>query len=616
MNNTQLYPFERNRYYPKKRLSSADYTAEQEYFNNKRRFLNGLLYGSGVVCGLGVFSLDDLSVLVESGVAIDGMGREIVVESSDVKKLSSLQGFQDLKSEYASLCLRYTEEPTHKVYSIDQSDPNQEFQYNRIREGYELFLMDTEDIPEEYSADKEFLTQGVLLSSDHYTVSFAMPATVSRGRLVKGTVIVEKLTDEDVSLTYHGVLQVPAFATADDSGEVFVDIEDVRLPMGKTITYDYWMETTDTSAIETNIILKTGTAAGYENDRAIPVPANFTLKVLLSSQKPQQLVNREIGRMNLEMKNLGGQNDFIRLADIHLVRTDSAYIIEDIEEAAAKHYMTAPVQDMQRSDYMTYFVREMGLHTGDTKNHPTDAKVISRVEGASDAPQIATGTVEIPLDENARRGDICYSGEIVHGLGGGNVYVEVGYEYIQEDDALEDTAKSTIYGNPDIFAKSQRTVIHAETAVKVMNDKGSFVVGVRLLENVDYLFLTYRWVAIKFPGGGELGVTEDTSNMSISPETPTVRMGTKENHYFGVRFQNMEKCSLIYELTEPDSGEISEDGIYTAPSKTGVYEIRIYCADKRSICTYAYAIVEKKGYEQLEAAAESTPKNPLSGMVR
>ncbi len=81
MNNTQIYPFERNRYYPKKRLSSADYQAEQDYFNNKRRFLNGLMYGSGVVCGLGVFSLDDLSILVESGVAIDGLGREVVVET-------------------------------------------------------------------------------------------------------------------------------------------------------------------------------------------------------------------------------------------------------------------------------------------------------------------------------------------------------------------------------------------------------------------------------------------------------------------------------------------------------------------------------------------------------
>ena len=140
MNNTQIYPFERNRYYPKKRLSSADYQAEQDYFNNKRRFLNGLMYGSGIVCGLGVFSLDDPSILVESGVAIDGLGREVVVETSDVKKLSALSGFDSLRGNEALLCLRYKEEPVHKVYAIESSDPEKEFQYNHVKEGYELFL--------------------------------------------------------------------------------------------------------------------------------------------------------------------------------------------------------------------------------------------------------------------------------------------------------------------------------------------------------------------------------------------------------------------------------------------------------------------------------------------
>ena len=137
----------------------------------------------------------------------------------------------------------------------------------------------------------------------------------------------------------------------------------------------------------------------------------------------------------------------------------------------------------------------------------------------------------------------------------------------------------------------------AETAVRVLNDKGSFVVGARLLKNVDYLVLTYRWVAIRFPAGNDLELAEDYSGRSISPDTPTVRMSTKENHYFGVRYNNMEKCSVTYELTEAGSGSITADGIYTAPAKPGVYEIRIYCTDMPVICTYAYAIVEKSGFE-------------------
>jgi hypothetical protein len=71
-------------------------------------------------------------------------------------------------------------------------------------------------------------------------------------------------------------------------------------------------------------------------------------------------------------------------------------------------------------------------------------------------------------------------------------------------------------------------------------------------------------------------------------------MGTKESHFFGVKFNNMDTCSITYELTAPGSGEISADGIYTAPSKEGVYEIHIYCTDMPVICTYAYAIVKKR----------------------
>ena len=92
MPNSQLYPFERNRYYPGKMLTTADFQAEQSYHIDKLRFMNSLMFGSGIVCGCGVFNLDDLSILIESGVVIDGTGREIIIDSSVVKKLSTVKG--------------------------------------------------------------------------------------------------------------------------------------------------------------------------------------------------------------------------------------------------------------------------------------------------------------------------------------------------------------------------------------------------------------------------------------------------------------------------------------------------------------------------------------------
>ncbi len=596
MNNNKLYPFERNRYYAGKMLTSSDFQTEQTYFNNKRRFLNTLMYGSGVVCGLGVFSLDDLSILVESGVAIDGMGREIVIESSVVKKLSAVDGFEKLKSNDVSLCLSYQEKEVHTVYAINQVNTDREYEYNRISEGYRLFLIDKSDIPLSFELESEFLAKGELFADENFRAEIMMPATVSRGKNVKAVIRVTKLSDKDVRFSYHANLQIPAFNAPDGTREIEIAIDDLILDPGKTKDFDYWMIVDDTPAIETNVILKSGSAVAYENGEPITAPGNFTLRVLLSDAKPRELVTTEIGRMNLEMMGIGTQGDYIRLADLKLVRTDQAYIIEQVNENRIKKYVTAPSQELLREGYMEFFTKEADIAPGVVQ---VSSDVAERPGRNIDIrqPQLATGVLEIPLGENPRKGEIYYSGEIMHGLGRGNVYVEVGYEFLNEDDSISSSSKSTIFGNPEFFNGEQMTVVNAETAIRVLNDKGSFIVAAKLLENVDYLMLTYRWVAVKFPAGNDLELEEDVTGKSISAITPTVVLGTKESHFFGVEYHNMDAVSIAYELTEPGSGEITADGIYTAPNKEGVYEICIYCTDMPIICTYAYAIVKKKGLE-------------------
>lgn len=595
MKNTKLYPFERNRYYSGKMLTSSDFQAEQSYFNNKRRFINHLMYGSGVVCGCGVFSLDDLSILVESGVAIDGVGREIIMESSVVKKLSAMEGFESLESNLVSLCLRYREEPVHTVYTMNQNtkEDNHEYEYNRISENYQLFLMEQEEAANEYQIETEFLTEAILYEDDDFTVRLRMPATVCRGRNVKLEARVEKHSKASKTLSYHGILQIPVFLTPEGEHEVEIALNDISLAEKECLKKEYWLKTQDVTMLDTTILLKSGTARVHIDGVAQEVSNTCSMRVMIADIKPRELVNQEIGRMSLEMKSMGEVRDYIRLADLRLVRTENAYLIEEVIEKGVKTYITAPAQEMLRNEYLEYFIKEVTLEQEGKRAsgwvpEPSESKDIHKT------PEVATGIVEIPLGESARRGDIRYSGEIMHGLGSGNVYVDIGYEYITEDAALKASAKNTIYGSLDLFQDEHKMGVDAETAIKVMNDKGSFIVAVRLLENVDYLVLTYRWVAIRFPAGNDLGLMEDYTGKSISTDTPTVVMGTRESHYFHVKYNNMESLSVAYELTEPGSGEITSDGVYTAPAKEGVYEIRIYCIDMPVICTYAYAIVKKK----------------------
>ena len=108
MKNLKSFPFERNRYFYGKLLSVEDFETEQKYFNDKRRTINRFLFGSGVVCGLGVVEVDDESISVERGLALDFAGREIVLDEPAVRKITELDGYGDGQEEgFYYLCLEY-----------------------------------------------------------------------------------------------------------------------------------------------------------------------------------------------------------------------------------------------------------------------------------------------------------------------------------------------------------------------------------------------------------------------------------------------------------------------------------------------------------------------------
>ncbi len=609
MANSQLYPFERNRYYPGKMLTTADFQAEQSYHMNKQRFMNSLMYGAGIVCGCGVVSLDDLSILIESGVVIDGSGREIIIDTSIVKKLSAIEGFDTLSSDTACLCVRYEEKDIHSVYAVSHKESDQEYEYNRISEGYEIFLVDKDEFDDGFEMESEFLQKESIFRGPNYEGFITMPTIVCKGRNVKAKLEIHKLTDEDCRLSYKGILDIPGCTAPDGSQQIDIAVDDIELDENGIFTKDLWMNVQNSAGIETNVILRSGSTAAFENDKAIQAENSFAMKVRLSDDTPSSLVRRENGKLSLEMRQVATASA-IKLAEIELMRTDSAYMINSINEIKKNQYINLPSQSGLESDYLEFFVKETDIRKSGEETQSSNNTPAPIAYSGGELKNVATGVLEIPLGRDARAGDIRYSGEITHGLGSGNVYVSIGYEYLSPDQALGASAKSTVYGNPELFSRQSQQLVDAETAVRVLNDKGSFVVAARLLRDVEFLVLTYRWVAIKFPSGEELNVA-DYYGKSITAKTPTVVMRPRENYYFGVQFNNMEACSIAYELTAPGSGEITTDGVYTAPSKEGVYEIRIYCSDMPMVCTYAYAIVKSTATGEDTGSIKEQDKEPV-----
>ncbi len=610
MNNNELLPFSRNRYYKGKLLTSADFEAEQLYMNNKRRFVNQNIIGSGIACGLNVISLDDLSIMIESGVAFDGAGRELVVDSSVVKKLSAISGFEGLTGNNARLCIRYKDQEEQPVYSINRQDSGKEFEYNRIQDSYELFLIDSDLVDAEFEAETEFFTGGVLAENSDYRLSLRFPAYVCTGHYVKLEVLVEKLSEEKSVFSYESILQTPALTTLDGSQELAIKVDNIKLDAGQKITKEYWLLAQSDNCDDTSVMIKSGSAKASINYVDFPVNSGTSYKINVVDLDPEELAAREASRLSFEMRTLGSNTDMIELADISLVRTESAYLIEQVDESVRK-YIATTADAWKRLEYTGFFCKKFPFLSQEGAGQLADQLAGDDNKKLYDNPYIATGIVEIPVGDHAKKGDICYSSEIMHGLGSGNVYVEVGYEYLEENETLGRNAKNTIFGNPELFDNGKLRV-DAETAVKVYNDKGSFVVALKLKQDVSTLVLTYRWVAIRYGSEKLKDEIDVTNTQSISAVTPTIVLGTRENYFFQVKYNNMKECSISYELTEAGSGEISSDGIYTAPAKEGVYEIRIYCTDRPLICTYAYAVVKRKGKDDAADKQQAPASAPAT----
>jgi hypothetical protein len=318
-------------------------------------------------------------------------------------------------------------------------------------------------------------------------------------------------------------------------------------------------------------------------------------------EPPEYIVERELAKISLEARTLTISQDYIKLAEITIEHSSSTSIISSVRESGVKYYIPITAHEARRREYSAWFSDAPEAHESRLERADTQAAPYVMPH----EPIYATGVCEIPLGVDDKKGEIYYSGEVVHGLGSGDVHVSVGFEYLATDEKLGKPAKNTIYGNPALFEDRESVVPQAELAVRVMGERGSFIVASRLKKNTNAVVLLVRWTAVKLPTGEERNMlTQLASDASISPIQPTIVVALNESRFIDVRFKNMAPCALEYELTEKNSGTITSDGIYTASNKEGVHEIHIYSAENPFISTYVYVVVKKDEGENKEKGGD------------
>ena len=290
------------------------------------------------------------------------------------------------------------------------------------------------------------------------------------------------------------------------------------------------------------------------------------------------------------------------LARVRLIRQGSSVIIDRVEPAPWGQYSYNAQQLMTLRRLEEFYPgRETAAAPAAAAVPAAGARVTA--DRPEPARSTACGVFDFPLGMGAGKGPL-FSDEIMHGLGPGPVCVQVGVEYITSD-ANGNASGEVLFGDASLFAADRpasgaERVYQVTTGVKVLPERGTFVVGLRLGEETGLISLRIRWFAFR---AGEIDKQFQPHRagepmLLVNPDT--IVLQPKSTAHIAPVFINMPSEACNFSIKDPEGGSIDNNGTYTAPAREGVYEIRVEAVSDPSVYTYAFAIVSQKKKETAE----------------
>ena len=579
MKNSTIFPFERNRYFYGKLLSVDDFELEQKYYNDKRRMINQFVCGCGVIAGLHVVMVDERTISVEAGCALDALGREIAVDTPVIRKLSLLEGFadcEDMPDGCAYLCMEYDERETSPVHNIAGNTGTAlegSVQNSRVREGYRLYL--TGRRPEELNLSYESLYQDrqEIYAGQGVTIIQTVPRYVRCGEEFTLTVEVENLGQQYISFSY--TLDLDRL-TWEGKPQLEIAFDEMMFEKTGKYTLTYQLKAAEAASEEGKLGLTEGSFRLYAARKRLEASAKARASVVLTDQDPREELIRRYYRTAMERQTPGTGGEAIYLAKIYMVKAGDSYIIDRVEnlpyrQRVASNYLNAALIDM--------LIKDGAGERNSMKDRPGAGQ--SRGYGAAaGGVQLRDGVVEFDLSQGGQRGLRLYSGEIFHGLGFGRVTIQTG---LTEDDGC------VTYGSPEVFAEQKFRV---ETAVRTYEERGSFVIGIRLLETVLEGKLLVRWTAMRNMDEDR----EDKAEKRIFIKPGLLELGLRESFALEANCVNMADRRVLWSVKE-GGGFIDAAGNYTAPNIPGVYEVTAKSAAYPEVKASIFVVVRDRGKE-------------------
>ncbi|MDQ6423029.1 hypothetical protein RB620_26730 [Paenibacillus sp. LHD-117] len=547
MKKSRLYPFERNRYFYGKLLTVRDFESEQKYFNDKRRLLNRLLFGSGVLSGMSVVAVDDKTVSVEMGVAIDYIGREIVIPAPVTMKLSMIEGFTN--NEYKKnvyLCVAYDEKGKEPVHSVGNSSVNtgEVSEYNRVLESYRLFINESAPAPSSFEFAQLMENIVTLYEKDNVRITQRMPKYVVPGEVLDVKLVVEK-TLQTPRIAFSYAYELNGFKdVGDSSGAVsFLEPGDAQ-DTEYTVTYQLKAPLEGGGFAE--LAVPSQLAKLTIGDAPVPIDASVKQTIEVVDIPVAERILQDWHNRSLEQAVEGSADKSICLAKISLLQLGPTYMIEKVDRMPFDEYIESATltQRLSRNGGSAALHRffasaeahdlEYGARPSlDVQYYPErnefDFKLgIPRPQHLYD--EIATGTMEVALESIGKTGGFFFSrgkknyvsDEIAHGLGDGHITVVVGLEETDESGhaAGNGAQKRVYFGQNDVFkgTEFEPDIPNVSLGTIVYPDRGTFRIGMKLQGDTETTasVIAVRWWAFKSLGAAPKAAIQAQSGFALS----------------------------------------------------------------------------------------------------
>ena len=589
MKDVSFFPMERNRYFYGKLLTVRDFEAEQNYVSAKHRLVNRVVHGAGVGCGLGVRRSDDTTLLIGSGMALDYLGREIVIEEPLVRRLEMIEGHETLSGRSdAYLCLAYDEADTEPVNAVG-SDTGTTSQYNMTREGYRLYF--SPEAPEYRglleTAGRENVS--VLYSDNGLTLVFFSDEAVCAGdEFTVGVLVVKNDKTPPIQFTLEGECGI---AESQD-GHISLNYSESQNEKRNVFTTTFRLKAqslTDLVApLFPNGAELTIEMGGHTYKNMLEVPAELTLCADRTAYLDLLHQKDDLSR------HLKGRETPIYLAKLELIEATDRVFLGSVTnlpfEQRLNHDRATQAAGKDRMDITTSVEALEFWQKPDVKASYSQSSNALHLAFGIPSPELydystSHGVVDIAMPGGIKVNGRYMSDEIPHGLGPGNVEVRLAVEFENEGEAH-------LFGNSEVFRGKNTNITPpwVETAAVVYPGRGTMRIGIWLHDNVEGNRVRIHYYAQKPERDTKRLLENRQLSVSIVPEVS--RLGRREQMRFKAVVQGSEDKGVVWKVKDAGGGAIDQNGIYQAPETQGTYEIVATASADDKVMASAYVIVE------------------------